>query len=66
MPNGAPSDKTQWLYPHIDFAIDAGKFDCAAFIQDLDAVLVVIAPEFAIADTELAAAIEATCEAALN
>jgi hypothetical protein len=66
MLNGVPSVVTQWLYPHIDFGVNAGSFDCAEFIEDLDAVLVLIAPEFAIADTEVGAAIAATCEAAVN
>jgi hypothetical protein len=66
MPNGAPSDKTQWLYPHIDFGIEAGFFGCAKFIEDLYAILLLIAPGFALADTEIGAAIEATCEAVVD
>ncbi|KAF8856533.1 hypothetical protein BDZ45DRAFT_675398 [Acephala macrosclerotiorum] len=65
VPYGTPiGNGTQWIEPHIDFGIEAGSFDCSAFIEALNSILVVIAPEFAFEETEIGELIAAVCAVA--
>lgn len=64
MPFGGDQEQgLQWIESHMDFGVASG-FDCAGFIDMLDAVLELLAPEFALQESEAGDFIAAICDAA--
>lgn len=59
-----PNTGSQWIEPHIGFGIKQGSEFMCDFIEALDAALMIIAPEYALAETEVGVAIQSICDAA--
>ena len=65
--DGAPVAATMWLDALWEFGVySGGAFDCEAVIGTLDALLVEVAPEFAVEDVALGEDLQAACQDTLG